>query len=82
MKGQEVIVLTNGRRRFGICLLKECDWKGTFGKGDKRNLETLKTTEIVRRSPRGEIFSGNRKPKTALYQLFDRLAGFRIWKIL
>lgn len=69
MKGQEIIVLTSGRRGFGICLLKECDWKGAFGKGDKRSLETVKTRETVRRPSRGKIFSRNRKTKAALYQI-------------
>lgn len=55
LKGQEIVVLASGRRSFGICLLKECDWKSTFGEGDKRNLETVKTRETVRRSPSQKV---------------------------
>ena len=80
MKGQEIIILPSESKGFGICLLKECDWKDAFGKEDKRNLETVETRETIGRSLTGKHSLGRPRANPALYQLFDRLAGRDIWK--
>lgn len=80
LKGQEIIVLPSESKGFGICLLRECDWKGAFGKGDNGNLDTVETRETVGRSLMGKHSLGRLRGKPALYQIFDRLAGRGIWK--
>lgn len=80
MKGQEIIILPSESKGFGMCLLRECDWKDAFGKRDKRNLETAEIRKTVGRSLMDKHSLGRPRRKPVLYQLFDRLAGCGIWK--
>jgi len=72
--------LSSESKAFGICLLRECDWRGTFGKGNKRNEETMEAKETVGRSLMGKHSLGRPRAKPMLYQLFDRFPGRGIWK--
>lgn len=60
------IFLSRESKGFGICLLRECDWKDAFGQGDRINLETVETREKNWKVSNGETFSRKTERKACI----------------